>query len=229
MQIGGAVVSAGYSSRPDLFNVRVQKAREAASAANQEFVAAAQSAGQTPHADFSRVSYAQIALHLGAADGVVYTTDIKRVADLALRDVANRLGDLTGGAKFGDGTFRIDSSGTLEASGTGGAAFRDLLQRDPTLAKDLREAIILQQQAVAADANSLYAAAYQQAYMTGGATAAAEVATRYGQARAPDISLRFGGPGDIQALFDGRDRAGYLSDVAQLLGMRRGGLIDVRT
>lgn len=224
--------SLGFTQgRADLFAARIDKAREAAFASNQEFIAAAERAGETAHADFSRVSYAQIAHHIGAADGVIYTTDLQRLADLASNDAGQRLDTVLRTNGLADALpppkFKLDSRGQLAFEHPRKAEIAAALANDPTLAQDLQSAIGLQAGAARAQADSLYALAYQRAYTAAGPEAAGRLAQRYQATAAPNVSLTFG-EGRLHAAVSGGDVNGYLQRVASQLGLGRGGLANLR-
>lgn len=226
--LGGIGVTQG---RADLFQLRLEKAREATAASNQEFIAAAKQSGETASADFNRVSYAQISTRLGAADGFVYTTDLQRVADLATEDAgkrldsALRLNGLSGVSpppKFG-----VDRNGQLSIEHPRKAEIEAALASDPTLAQDLRDAINLQAGAARTQADSLYASAYQQAYRTAGPEAAGALAQRYQALVGPDVTLSFS-RGRLETSINGGSQSSFLQQVSSALGLERGGLANLR-
>lgn len=231
MSINSLSALGGTQGRPELFQLRLEKARQAAVASNQEFIAAAEQAGQTAHADFSRVSYAQIANQIGAADGVIYTTDLQKLADLATADAERRvssalrqsdLGALRPAPKFSvgrDGQLAIDHPRKAEIE----AAFA----RDATLSQDLRDAINLQGGAARTQADSLYAQAYQRTYASAGAEAAGALAQRYGGLGGPNATLTFE-DGRLSTQIDGGSITDYLGRVAGRLGIPSGGLANLR-
>ena len=217
--------------RPEYFQYRVQKAYEAAEASNREIVAAAEAAGITPHADFSRVSHAQLAAHIGAADGVIYTTDLRQIADFATADAGKRLDalfearDLSGLAS--GTTFTAKPEGGLRIDHPRAAEIEAALDADPTLKNDILSAIALQEDAARAEAASLYATAYERTFKQSGAAAAGELAVRFQALSGPSASLRYG-KGGLSTLINGGGLGNYLQGVASAFGLEAGARVNVR-
>lgn len=231
MSISNLSTLGGTQGRPELFQLRLEKARQAAAASNQEFIAAAEQAGQTAHADFSRVSYASIANQIGAADGVVYTTDLQKLADLATADAGQRVGAALRQSDLGGlqpaPKFSVGADGQLAIDHPRKAEIEAAFARDPTLSQDLRDAINLQGGAARAQADSLYALAYQRTFASSGAEAAGAIAQRYGGLAGPKASLTFQ-DGRLSTQIDGGSITSFLSRVAGGLGIPSGGLTNVR-
>ncbi|MBK1662188.1 hypothetical protein [Paracraurococcus ruber] len=176
------------------FSARLAKAQAAAEADDLRVRTLAARAGIAPHADFHRTSFAELAVQIGAAEGVVYTTDIARIADMAVADLAKRI-DTALGPDAPAFTLRM-RGGRLALDGLNEAQVAKL-REDPLLLQDMQNALALKEQVAANEVASRYVEDYQAAWRSGGpAAAAAVVRAHEGRFDVPlRLAFRAGGQG----------------------------------
>lgn len=169
------------------------------------------------------IDWGLVSANLGYANNnVIYTTDLSRVAELAMKDASTKLDAAFAQAGISNNP-PVDFSlsrydGSLEV---GNHPQKDkieaLLAGNPDLAHDVREAFVLKANANITEKGSLYAEAYQRTYASKGKAAADALTSLFLSLGDKTPSFRYGADG-LSALYDGQSEISYLASIAGRLG-----------
>ncbi len=169
------------------------------------------------------IDWASVNLNLGNANGgVIYTTDVSRVAELAMKDATSKLDAAFAQAGISNNppvNFTLSRyDGSLEV---GNHPQKDkiqaLLASNPELAHDVREAFVLKANATVTEKGSLYADAYQRTYASKGKAAADALTSLFLSIGDKAPNFRYSADG-LAALYDGQSENSYLASIAGRLG-----------
>lgn len=171
------------------------------------------------------ISWGNILMNLGAADGAIHIEDIIKVADAAMRDAKSQLDSAFSSASISnspDVTFSFDLDGQLVVGDhPQKEEIQKLLRDNDDLTDNLREAMILKENAVSNQKAAHFTEAYQRTYSQKGQAAAQDLWERYMAIGDAKTILRYGGSGFV-ALFNGKNEQEYLASVMKSLGLGKG-------
>ena len=169
------------------------------------------------------IDWGLVSANLGFANNnVIYTTDISRVAELAMKDATSKLDTAFAQAGISNNPsvdFTLSRyDGSLEV---GNHPQKDkieaLLASNPDLAHDVREAFVLKANATVTEKGSLYADAYQRTYASKGKAAADALTSLFLSIGDKTPTFRYSADG-LAALYDGQSENNYLASIAGRLG-----------
>lgn len=202
---------------------RVDRSQAAKNASNSQKSQAISSAEKIP----DDINWGEVSGNLGAANGnVIYTTDLARIADLALKDATAKLDKA-----FADAGISNDPSVNFTLSRYDGdlvvgdhpqkEKIEALFADNPQLKYDVREAFALKDQAVATQKGSIYADAYQRSYASKGKAAADALTDIFLSLPDSHPTYRYGAQG-IKTFYNGQSDDTYLAYIAGRLGFNTG-------
>jgi hypothetical protein len=170
------------------------------------------------------INWGLVNLNLGNANGeVIYTTDVSRVAELALKDANTKLDSAFAAAGISNTPPVEFSLSQFDGSLIVGehpqkGEISALLEKTPTLAYSVREAFALKSQAIATEKGAIYAEAYQRAYASKGKAAADALTDLFLSLKDQPPRLRYGQSG-IETRVGGVSDAEYLASISARLGL----------
>lgn len=176
------------------------------------------------------IDWALVSFNLGHANNnMIYSTDISRVAELAMKDATSKLDAAFAKAGISNNPpvdftlSRYDGSLVV-----GGHPQKDkieaLFANNPSLTQDVREAFVLKEQAVSLEKASIYTQSYQRTYASKGKAAADALTDLFISLGDKAPSFRYGADG-LASLYDGQSESSYLASIAGRLGL--GGGINI--
>lgn len=173
------------------------------------------------------IDWGLVSANLGYANGnVIYTTDISRVAELAMKDATSKLdaafaqADISNNPPVDFTLSRYDGS-LVVGNHPQKDKIEALFASNPELKHDVREALALKENAVVTEKGSLYAEAYQRTYASKGKAAADALTDLFIALGDKTPSFQYSADG-LSALYNGQSESSYLASIAGRLGLSGG-------
>ena len=208
----------------DASSMRIKKAMEVTEN-NGGVLSLMNNANSTTPSDKAISSWGTISLNLGADGKGIQIDDMAKIAEMAMKDAKSQLDAAFSEAGISNNppvTFTFDLQGGLVVGDhPQKEKIQDILKNNETLTNNVREAMILKENAVSWQKAAIFTDAYQSTYGKKGAAAALALFDRYMSLGNPKTSFTYGKSG-LQALFDGKSDQQYLASVTSFLGVGSG-------
>jgi hypothetical protein len=176
------------------------------------------------------IDWGSVSANLGRVNNnVIYTTDISRVAELALKDATAKLDAAFTQAGISntppvDFTLSRYDGSLVVGDHPQKDKIEALLADNPELAHDVREAFVLKDNAIVTEKGALYAEAYQRTYASKGKAAADALTSLFFSIADKPPTFRYGAEG-LATLYGGQSDNSYLASIAGRLGV--GGSVNL--
>ncbi|NBU71645.1 MAG: hypothetical protein EBS53_09365 [Bacteroidetes bacterium] len=234
MQIGSNSLSTFISqfTGSDTSSQRIKKAIDAAGNSPFELTlkqSVPVNSSNSQSSATTSTSWGNVFLNLGAADGAIHIEDMVKVADVAIKDAKNQLDSAFASAGIRNSppvNFSIDQQGQLVIGDhPQREQIQKLLNENSSLTENVREAMILKEQAVSWQKAANFTEAYQHTYSQKGAAAAFALLERYMSLGDAKSSFNYSASG-FTGLFNGKPEQEYLASIMNALGVDNGLRVD---
>ena len=235
MQIGGnsAPVFISQFTGSDTSSQRIKKAIDTAGKNSPFELQLKQTApidgSQQQKSGTPSVSWNNVYFNLGAADGAIHIEDMVKVADAAMKDAKSQLDSafaLSGIHNSPAVNFSFDQQGNLVVGDRPQKEqIKKLLSENVGLTQNVREAMILKENAVSWQKAANFTEAYQRTYSQKGEAAARTLFESYMAIGDAKSSFNYSASG-FTGLFNGKPEQEYLTSVMNSLGLGSGLLVD---
>ena len=175
------------------------------------------------------VSWSNVFFNLGAADGAIHIEDVVKIADTAMKDAKSQLDSAFASSGIHNSpavNFSFNQRGELVVGDhPQKEEIQKLLSENVGLTQNVREAMILKENAVSLQKAENFTKAYQRTYSQKGEAAALALFDRYMAIGDAKSSFNYSASG-FAGLFNGKPEQEYLTSVINALGLGNGLLVD---